>query len=97
MTANKINKKWLIIIALIIISPVFGVILAGKIGYHEPLDIAAKKLGLTYRNTIHYHTPFQDYTFPGTGPVLGYILAGGLGVIIILIIGYIIRKMVSTD
>jgi len=42
-----ISSKTLInIIILVIISPVFGVILADMVGYHEPLDMAAELLGL---------------------------------------------------
>ena len=88
------RKAWTIIVLLVIVSPIFGVILADKIGYHEPLDVAAEKLGLSEKD-IGYHTPFEDYTFPGLGPVTGYIAAGILGIIVILVIGKLLELTVS--
>ena len=89
------NKKIaMLILVLIIVSPLFGVILADKIGYHEPLDVAAEKLGITENNILGYHTPFEDYTFPSLNPVLGYIAAGILGVTVILAIGKLVSMMV---
>lgn len=86
-------KLLLVITILIIISPLFGVLLAERIGYHEPLDVAAEKLGL--KEVSLYHTPFEDYTFPGLNPVAGYMLAGLLGTGIILAIGWLLSKMVK--
>ncbi|MCE4628378.1 MAG: PDGLE domain-containing protein [Desulfurococcales archaeon] len=88
------RKAWMVIILLVIVSPIFGVILADRIGYHEPLDVAAEKLGLSEKD-VGYHTPFEDYTFPGLGPVPGYIAAGLLGVIVILVIGKLLELAVS--
>jgi len=36
------KKALIIIIILLLISPVFGVVLADMVGYHEPLDLAAE-------------------------------------------------------
>ncbi|MCE4619284.1 MAG: cobalamin biosynthesis protein [Desulfurococcales archaeon] len=91
------TKIILLIVLLIIVSPVFGIILADKVGYHEPLDIAAEKLGLSEESSIEYHTPFEDYSFPGLDPITGYILSGFLGVVIILGIGRILRSLVKSS
>ncbi|ABM80113.1 PDGLE domain-containing protein [Hyperthermus butylicus] len=72
--------------ALLVISPIFGVVLAEKVGYHEPLDVAAEKLGLE-EHTIAEWTPFSDYTVPGLPDTIGYIVAGAIGVGVILGIG----------
>ena len=87
-------RAWAVILFLVIISPVFGVILADKVGYHEPLDVAAEKLGLKEAD-IGYHTPFEDYTFPGVGPVPGYILAGLIGIGLIALIGEALKRVVA--
>lgn len=88
-------KTLLVIITLIIISPIFGVILADMVGYHEPLDVAAEMLGLHDISEKINWTPFFDYTIPGLDPVIGYIVSGFIGVAIIYLIGYVIRKLVS--
>ncbi|KSW12717.1 cobalamin biosynthesis protein [Pyrodictium occultum] len=79
---------------LLVVSPVFGVILADKLGYHEPLDVAAEKLGLQERSLGEW-TPFSDYTFPGLPDTLGYIVAGAVGVAVILAIGYVAARRVG--
>ncbi len=80
-------------IALIIIAPLFGVVLANQVGYHEPLDTAAEELGLN--ETSVEWTPLSDYSVPGLDPVTGYIVSGFIGVGIILLIGYLLRKIVE--
>jgi len=88
-----ISKKVLItIIILIFVSPVFGIILADMVGYHEPLDIAAEKLGLEDISEKVNWTPFFDYTIPGLPSTIGYIISGFIGISIILGIGYLLYK-----
>lgn len=89
------HKALLTIIALIIISPIFGVILADTVGYHEPLDVAAEKLGLKDISEEINWTPLFDYTVPGLNPVVGYIISGFIGVSIILAIGYTLMKLIG--
>ena len=89
-----IGKKALItIIVLVMISPLFGVILADIVGYHEPLDVAAEKLGLRDISEEIDWTPFYDYTVPGLPDTIGYIVAGFIGVGIILGIGYLLLRI----
>ncbi len=87
------TKALIIIILLILISPVFGIILADIVGYHEPLDVAAELLGLKDIGEEINWTPFFDYKVPGLPDVIGYIISGFIGVGIILGIGYIAYKI----
>ncbi len=87
-----ISKKALIlIVVLALISPVFGVMLADMVGYHEPLDVAAEKLGLEDITDKINWTPFLDYTVPGLPDVIGYIISGFIGVAVILGICYLVK------
>ncbi len=92
----RIPRKILfLIIILLIISPLFGVVLADIVGYHEPLDLAAEELGLNDTSEENNWSPFFDYSFPGLDPITGYILSGVLGVAIIFVIGYILQRLVG--
>lgn len=87
------KRSILVIVSLLILSPGFGVILAGLMGYHEPIDIVARRLGLRdLSNEINW-TPFIGYKVPGLSPVIGYIVSGAIGVIIIFLIGLVLSKM----
>jgi len=85
------HKRALAVIAvLLIISPLFGVIGAELVGYHEPLDVAAEKRGLEESGIWSGLLP--DYTVPGlpedwAGLSVGYIISGIVGVAIILALG----------
>lgn len=89
----RFRTALLVVAALLVVSPVFGVVLAEKIGYHEPLDVAAEKLHL--REIDVYHTPFDDYTFPGLPDTVGYIVAGFLGVSVILGLGLAASRLLQ--
>jgi len=85
------HKKALLAIAvLLVVSPLFGVVGAELVGYHEPLDVAAERLGLEEAGLWSGILP--DYTVPGlpedwAGLSVGYIISGLVGVAIILAIG----------
>ncbi len=88
------RRALITIIVLVLISPLFGVIGAELVGYHEPLDVAAEVLGLEEKEL--YWSPFPDYTVPGLpedwfGLSVGYIVSGFIGVLIILGIGFALR------
>jgi len=87
------KKQWILIILLILISPLFGVVLADMVGYHEPLDIAAEKLGLKDISDEINWSPFYDYSIPGLDPITGYIVSGFIGVGIIYLIGSLIQRI----
>ncbi len=89
---QRYRGAFLVMAVLLIVSPIFGVILAAKIGYHEPLDVAAEKLHLHEEN-IGDWTPFKDYTFPGLPDTIGYIVAGAIGVAVILGIGILAARL----
>ncbi|MGQ4891251.1 MAG: PDGLE domain-containing protein [Candidatus Njordarchaeia archaeon] len=84
------KKVWLILLLLIIISPIFGVFLADLVGYHEPLDVAAEKLGLNDTSESFNWTPFFDYSVPGLPAWIGYIMAGFIGVLVIVALGALV-------
>jgi len=85
------RRSWIVILALLLISPIFGIYLADLVGYHEPLDIAAELLGLKDVTEEISWTPFLDYSVPGLPPWLGYVVSGALGIAVILVIGLLIR------
>ncbi len=89
------KKQLILILGLILISPIFGVILADMVGYHEPLDIAAELLGLKDITEENNWTPFLDYTVPGLPDWLGYIVAGIIGVAVVLALGLTIQKLLE--
>jgi cobalt/nickel transport protein len=92
----KVSAKAIILlVALLILSPIFGVILADAVGYHEPLDVAAEYLGLQDISEEINWTPFLDYSVPGMPATLGYVISGILGIIIIMIIGLIMRTFIG--
>ncbi|MHC1627282.1 MAG: PDGLE domain-containing protein [Candidatus Nezhaarchaeales archaeon] len=92
-TLLKNKKAWITIIVLLIISPIFGVILADMVGYHEPLDVAAESIGLTDVSEQINWTPLFDYSVPGLPAEIGYIVAGAIGIAIIAVIGYGMLKI----
>ena len=89
------RKPLVLVLALVAVSPVFGVVLTDMIGYHEPLDVAAEQLGLKDLTDVTNWTPFLDYTMPGLPQEIGYVIAGLLGIGIILAIGFLLRRLVK--
>ncbi|HDM92226.1 MAG TPA: cobalamin biosynthesis protein [Candidatus Korarchaeota archaeon] len=80
-----ISKRVLLtIVVLVIVSPLFGVIGAELVGYHEPLEVAAEKIGLEESEPV-WSGILPDYTVPGLPDTIGYILAGFVGVGVLLI------------
>jgi len=89
------KKALILTVILIFISPIFGVILAEMVGYHEPLDVAAEALDLSDLTESINWTPLLDYTVPGLPADLGYIIAGFIGVGVILLVGFILNRLVK--
>ncbi len=83
------RKTFFTLITLLLLSPIFGVILAEELGYHEPLDIVAEELKLS--ESEFTWTPLKDYTVPGLPEWLGYIICGALGVSVIVFTGSAIK------
>jgi cobalt/nickel transport protein len=80
-------KPLIFLVIIILVSPIFGVILADIVGFHEPLDIAAEKIELHDLSEDINWTPFFDYTIPKLSQVVGYIVSGFLGIGVILGVG----------
>ncbi|HIE19049.1 TPA: cobalamin biosynthesis protein [Candidatus Bathyarchaeota archaeon] len=89
------KRALILTLILIFVSPIFGVILADMVGYHEPLDVAAEALDLSDITESLNWTPFLDYTVPGLPADVGYIIAGFIGIGIMLSIGFILNKIVK--
>lgn len=91
----KYRNALIAIAVLLVISPLFGVILSEAVGYHEPLDIAAEAVGLEDITEQTNWTPFLDYTVPGLPDEVGYIVAGVIGVAVVLALGLGIARLVG--
>lgn len=91
----KEHRRALMFVAvLVIVSPLFGVVGSELVGYHEPLDLAAEMLGLEEWSLPEW-TPFTDYTVPGLPDTIGYIVAGFIGVGVILAIGVLLARLTA--
>ncbi len=93
----NIPMKFLVIIILIAVSPLFGVIGAEIVGYHEPLDVAVDTAsqisGVEVKEVSYWSGILPDYTVPGVNNVTGYIVSGFIGVLILLVPFILRRKM----
>lgn len=78
------RRSYLLILILVLVSPIFGVIGAEMVGYHEPLDVAAELIGLGESEPI-WAGIFPDYTVPGVPDVIGYVISGFVGVGVLLL------------
>ncbi len=78
------RRSYLLILILVLVSPIFGVIGAEMVGYHEPLDVAAELIGLGESEPI-WTGIFPDYTVPGVPDVIGYVISGFVGVGVLLL------------
>lgn len=81
------RRAWITIVALLIVSPVFGVMLADAVGYREPLDVAAEAVGLRDVSEEITWTPLFDYRVPGLPDEVGYAVSGAIGVLAIVAVG----------
>ncbi len=78
------RRSYLAIIILLLISPLFGVIGANIVGYKEPLDVAAELVGIEESEPI-WSGIFPDYTITGLPDEIAYIIAGFVGVGVLLL------------
>lgn len=85
------RRSYLTIIALVLISPLFGVIGANIVGYREPLDLAAELIGMEESEPI-WSGIFPDYTLPGLPDEIAYVIVGLIGVSVLLLPS-ILRRM----
>ncbi|MCS7102797.1 MAG: cobalamin biosynthesis protein [Candidatus Korarchaeum sp.] len=78
------KRSYLAIIILVLISPLFGVVGANIVGYREPLDVAAELVGIKESEPV-WSGIFPDYTLPGLPDEVAYVIAGLVGVGVLLI------------
>lgn len=93
---SRYRRALIAIVILLVVSPLFGVVGAELVGYHEPLDVAAEALGLEESSIWSGLLP--DYSTPGLpedwlSASMGYIISGVVGVLIILAIGFILTRL----
>ncbi len=74
---------------MIVLSPLFAYA-AELVGYSEPLENAAEMIGL-HEHPI-YEGLLPDYTIPGLDPYLGTLIAGAIGTLIVLALGYAMTR-----
>jgi cobalt/nickel transport protein len=93
------KRLWIFLAILAVISPVFGVWLAGVVGYHEPLDVAVEKINeATGRPVLNdttdqlNWTPFLDYTIPGLPDWAGYIVSAFIGLAIYILLWLVVIR-----
>jgi len=91
----RLSKSAVLIATLVAISPLFGVVLADIVGYHEPLDMVAEALGLKDLTDEVNWTPFLDYSVPGLPAEVGYVVSGVLGTLAVLGLSYVLKKLVG--
>ncbi|WP_202318843.1 energy-coupling factor ABC transporter permease [Archaeoglobus neptunius] len=82
-----------VIAAMIAVSPLFAYA-AELVGYAEPLENAAKILGLSEKPI--YEGILPDYSVPGINPYVGTLIAGIVGTAIVLVLGYALTRYART-
>lgn len=83
------NKVWITIGVMIILSPLFAYA-AEMVGYSEPLENAAEKLGA--EENQEYTGILPDYSVPGLDPLSGTLISGIVGTLITLGVALAIGK-----
>lgn len=83
-----------IIAVMILVSPLFAYT-AELVGYSEPLENAAEIIGLE-ENPI-YEGVLPDYSVPGLDPYVGTLIAGLVGTVIVLSLGYALSRYARTS
>lgn len=89
---ERYRRAIMAIVLLVLVSPLFGIVLAERLGYTEPLEVAAEKLGL-HEHPVWEWSPLADYTFPGLPDTLGYIVSGLIGVALIILVGLALARL----
>lgn len=87
------SKKLLaLLVALALISPIFGVILANTVNYAEPIDHLGEALNLTDISDKINWTPFIGYAVSGLPDWLGYLISAFIGLAAFAAIYYAVVK-----
>ncbi len=88
------KKFWIVLGVLIILSPLFAYA-AELVGYSEPLENIAEKLGAK-ENPI-YEGILPDYSVPGLDMFSGTLISAVVGTLITMGIAFGVAKAISKD
>lgn len=99
---GKVEKltKWrnaFIAIAVMILSAPIFAWSAKQVGYAEPLEAAAEKVGVLKHGYSLLKGIFPEYVVPGLNPYLSAILSGILGCLMVLFIGWGMGKILKQE
>lgn len=83
-----------VVLLLVLVAPLFGWA-ASAVGYAEPLERAANVAGAADAAHVVVPSPLPGYSVPGLGPHIGTILAGLVGVGLVLALGVAIGRLVT--
>jgi hypothetical protein len=98
MEQTKRPQKWrgalIAILVMILVSPFFAWA-AEAVGYAEPLENAAEHLGAMEHEYAIISGVLPDYTIPGADPYASVMVAGAVGCLIVLGLGWIMGKVLK--
>jgi hypothetical protein len=89
-----LNRVWIAIGIMVLLSPLFAWA-AELVGYSEPLENVAGKLGVEEGEPI-WSGIMPDYTIPGINVYVGTLIAGAVGTLITLGLAYAVGKVCSS-
>ncbi len=86
------KKFWIVLGVLILLSPLFAYA-AELVGYSEPLENVAEKLGVQ-ENPI-YEGLLPDYSVPGLDMFSGTLISAVVGTMVTMGIAFAVAKVIS--
>jgi hypothetical protein len=86
------KKFWILLGVMIVLSPLFAYA-AEIVGYSEPLENVAEMVGAEEKP--FYDGLLPDYTVPGIDPYTGTLISGLIGTLITLGVAYGLAKVAS--
>jgi len=91
---RKWRKVFIVIAVMLLVSPFFAWA-AEVVGYAEPLENAAERLGAMEHEYAILSGLIPDYTIPGANPYASAIVAGIVGCLIVLGLGLVLGKVLG--
>ena len=86
------KKFWIVLGVLIILSPLFAYA-ADLVGYSEPLENIAEKLGAEEKTL--YEGILPDYSVPGLDMASGTLISAVVGALITMGVAFGVAKVIS--
>ncbi|MBO8183187.1 MAG: PDGLE domain-containing protein [Archaeoglobus sp.] len=86
------KKFWIVLGVLIILSPLFAYA-ADLVGYSEPLENIAEKLGAEEKTL--YEGILPDYSVPGLDMTSGTLISAVVGALITMGVAFGVAKVIS--